>query len=480
MRPVLVQERSSTGVRVSIVALTLVKAGESEGRQEGECEMTQKEQLNLPGVPRAKQGREVPPEWEWTEAEVWTERMLTTLERGVKGGKWYSLMDKVWRTETLNKAAATVIRKKGSAGVDGENTRKLEKQKDGIIEILSRQVRENRYEPKPVKRVWIEKPGSKEKRPLGIPTVRDRVVQTAIVYAIEPIFEAEFATHSYGFRPKRGARDAVDRVEALLKEGYHWVVDADLKSYFDTIPKDRLLKAVEEKIADGQLLRLIKKYLEQGAMETSKYWKPLGKGTPQGAVLSPLLANLYLNPLDHQMEQQGIEMTRYADDFVIQCQSHAEAQSALEEIQQWVAEAGLVLHPEKTRIVDASQKGGFEFLGWHFERGLKWPRKKSVSRLKAELRSKTPRKLGQSLRQSVVELNRRLRGWGQYFSGGNGDTYLMLDKWLRMRLRSILRKRAHRQGRGRGRDHQRYPNAYFAELGLISLNALTTAKRSTP
>jgi RNA-directed DNA polymerase len=442
--------------------------------------MKETEQLNLPGVPRAKQGREVPPQWEWTEAEVWTERMLATLERGVKGGKWHSLIDKVWNQKVINKALETVVRKKGAAGVDGESTQRLKDQREEIVAILSRQIREDRYLPKPVKRVWIEKLGSQEKRPLGVPVVRDRVVNTALVYVLEPIFEKEFAEHSYGFRPGRSAQQAIARVEFLLEQGNHWVIDADLKGYFDTIPQDKLLQAIAEKVADGKVLGLIEKYLKQGVMETGKGWTPTSTGTPQGAVLSPLLSNLYLNPLDHQMAQWGKQMTRYADDFVIQCPTREEAEQVLDAVRQWVEKAGLTLHPEKTRIIDARQRGGFEFLGWHFERGYKWPREKSVKRFKETLRAKTPRNLGKNLQVTIVGLNRQLRGWGQYFSGGNGNVYVTLDKWLRMRLRSILRRRSKRKGRGRGRDHQRYPNAYFAELGLISLKALSSAKRVSP
>jgi RNA-directed DNA polymerase len=233
-------------------------------------------------------------------------------------------------------------------------------------------------------------------------------------------------------------------------------------------------------VDDGKVLGLIEKYLKQGVMETGKGWKPTKAGTPQGAVLSPLLSNLYLNPLDHQMVKGGRQMTRYADDFIIQCQTREEAEEVLKEVEQWVQNAGLTLHPEKTRIVDASQHGGFEFLGWHFERGYKWPREKSVKRFKQSLREKTPRNLGENLRETIVGINRQLRGWSQYFSGGNGYINGTLDEWLRVRLRSILRRRAKRKGRGRGRDHQRYPNAYFAELGLISLKALAQAKRASP
>jgi RNA-directed DNA polymerase len=436
-------------------------------------------QLNLPGVPRAKQGREVAPRWAWTQAQVWTERMLATLERGIEGGKWYSLIDKVWKEGTLREAARAVIRNEGAAGVDGQTTRQLKAQVEQTITSLSRQLRQERYAPQPVKRCWIPKLGTAEKRPLGIPTVRDRVVQTALVYVLEPIWERDFAQHSYGFRPGRNAQQAISRVESLLQEGYTWIVDADLKGYFDTIPQDKLLEAVAAKVADSRVLKLLEGYLRQGVMETGKGWTPTQRGTPQGAVLSPLLANLYLDPLDHKMAGEKREMTRYADDFIIQCRSQAEAQNALETVRQWVSEAGLVLHPEKTRIVDASQPGGFDFLGWHFEQGYKWPRAKSVKRFREVLREQTRRNNGRSLNEIVRRLNRRLKGWAQYFRGGQGTIYGALDKWIRMRLRCILRRRAGRKGRGRT-DHRKYTNAYFAELGLISLKASAWVKRANP
>ncbi len=287
--------------------------------------------------------------------------MLATLERGIEGGKWYSLMDKAWQDTTLTAATRAVIRNGGAAGVDPITTEQLKAEVGLTVTTLQRQLRADRYEPRPVKRVWIPKLGSAEKRPLGIPTTRDRIVQTALVYVLEPLCERDFAEHSYGFRPGHNAPQAIARVESLLQQGYTWVVDADLKGYFDHIPQDRLLAQVAEKVADGRILRLIESYLKQGVMETGKGWTPTEQGTPQGAVLSPLLANLHLNPLDHLMERSGQQMTRYADDFVIQCRSLEEAQAALTRVRQWVAEAGLALHPDKTRIVDASQPGGFEF-----------------------------------------------------------------------------------------------------------------------
>ena len=320
-------------------------------------------QFKLPGVPRAKQGREVPQKWEWTEASVWTERMLETLERGIKGGKWFSLIDKVWKKDNLQSALKTVVQNKGAAGVDGKKAEQYLRESPYRLDQVQDMLRKGQYTPQPVKRVWIPKLGSKERRPLGVPAVEDRVVQTAVRNVIEPIFENIFAEHSYGFRPGRGAKDALRRVDHLLDTGRVWVVDADLKGYFDSIPQDKMVEAVAEHMADGAILELIQRFLKQGVMESGKEWQPTEKGTPQGAVISPLLANLYLNPLDHLMAQGGREMVRYADDFVILCQSEQEANEVLAQLGQWVAGAGLTLHPTKTRIVNASQKGGFDFPG---------------------------------------------------------------------------------------------------------------------
>lgn len=262
-------------------------------------------QIALPGVPRAKQGREVPPRWGWTEASVWTERMVATLERGIKGGKWYSLIDKVWKLENLQSAARQVQANGGAAGVDGMSCEAYLKDGPSRLQGLQDKLQKGSYQPRPVKRVWIPKAGSKELRPLGVPTVEDRIVQTALRNVIEPIFERIFAEQSYGFRPGRGAKDALRRVDQLLKAGKVWVVDADLKAYFDTIPQTPLMARVEEQIADSRVLELIEKLLQQGVMETAKGWRPTEKGTPQGAVISPMLANLYLNPLDQMMARQG-------------------------------------------------------------------------------------------------------------------------------------------------------------------------------
>lgn len=434
-------------------------------------------QISLPGVPKAKQGREVAQQWEWTEASVWTERMLTALENGVKGGKWFSLMDKVWKMENLQSALQQVVRNKGGAGVDGRSCEAYLKVSPEQLPQWQVKLKSGSYRPRPVKRVWIPKLGSKELRPLGVPTVEDRVVQTALRNVLEPIFEHTFAEHSYGFRPGRGAKDALRRVDQLLRSGHHWVVDADLKGYFDSIPQDQMMEAFEVQIADGAVLELIGQMLLQGVMESGKGWSPTETGTPQGAVISPLLANVYLNPLDHLMARQGKDMVRYADDFVILCQSQQEAQEVLEQLRHWTESAGLTLHPLKTRIVDASQRGGFDFLGYHFERGHRWPRQKSRDKFREAIRQKTRRRNPQPMSQIITEVNRTLRGWFEDFQHSIANIFEKEDRWVRQRLRTIQRRRHKLQGRARGRDHQRWPNAYFANLGLISL-ALARAQAS--
>jgi RNA-directed DNA polymerase len=418
---------------------------------------------------RAPQDGEIRARWAWVETEVWTERMLATLETGIEGGKWFRLIDKVWSPKNLGSALEKVVAKGGSAGIDNQSARQIEVHKDQTIRELEQELRASQYQPQAVKRVWIPKPGSNEKRPLGVPTLRDRIVQGALLQVIEPIFERDFALHSYGFRPGKGCKDALRRVDELLKGGSHWVVDADLKSYFDTIPQERLMDRVREKIADGRVLTLLEQMLQAGVMDSVKGWQPTEQGTPQGAVVSPLLSNIYLDGLDWQMAKGGFEMVRYADDFIVLCSSQQQAQEALERVRRWVEENGLSLHPVKTRLVDASQAGGFDFLGYHFERGMKWPRKKSMDKLKDTIREKTRRTDGRSLKAICEDLNRTLRGWFGYFKHSKANVLESVDGYTRGRLRSILRKRMAKSGRGRGSDHHRWPNAYFTTMGLFSL-----------
>jgi RNA-directed DNA polymerase len=418
---------------------------------------------------RAKQAGEARPFY-WVERTIWTDRMLEALVKGVKGDVWFSLIDKVYRPTTLRAAWKAVRRNKGGAGTDHESVERFEQRLEENIAGLEEELRIGTYRPRPIKRVYIDKLGSKEKRPLGVPVVRDRVVQTAIRLVIEPIFEMKFKSHSYGFRPNRGSKDALREVDRFLKAGCTHVVDADLKAYFDSIPHEKLMQEVRRYIADGRLLELIERFLGQDIMEGLSRWTP-ETGTPQGAVISPLLANLYLHSVDTAMEAAGFQMIRYADDFVIMCRDESEACKALHQVQQLITEKGLLLHPEKTRVVDTTLPGqGFDFLGYHFERGTRWPRKKSLGKLKDVIRAQTGRSNGTSLSAIMVNVNQTLKGWFEYFKHSHKWTFPSLDGWIRRRLRSILRKRSKGSKGISGKiDHLRWPNKFFREHGLFSL-----------
>jgi RNA-directed DNA polymerase len=405
----------------------------------------------------------------YVEPQVWTERMLEALEKGVKGGKWYSLIDKLHREPVLRAAFAQVRAKRGAAGVDHVTVTMFETHLDENLRRLSEALRTGSYRPQLIRRHFIPKPGSGEMRPLGIPTVRDRVVQTALRMVLEPIFESSFAPSSHGFRPGRGCKSALRQVDELLEAGYRHVVDVDLRRYFDTIPHRHLMARISQRVADSRLLALTEGFLAQGVLEGAGTWTP-EEGSPQGAVISPLLSNIYLDPLDHFMAARNFEMVRYADDIVVLCRSAQEAAEALDVVRDWTAQAGLTLHPDKTRVVDAWDEG-FEFLGYHFVGGRRWPRKKSLGKLKDAVRARTKRTSGQSLPCIIADLNPTLRGWFEYFKHSHKWVFPRLDAWLRMRLRSILRKRAGRKGRGRGWDHHRWKNSFFAEQGLFSLTA---------
>jgi RNA-directed DNA polymerase len=414
--------------------------------------------------------------WAWTVPEVWTERMLTALEQGVRGGRWHTLIDKVYALPTLRAAFARVKANRGAPGVDHVTIAMYAQRLDANLAALSAALRDGTYRPQPIRRHWIPK-GPRERRPLGIPTVRDRVVQTALRLVLEPIFDATFAPHSYGFRPQRSTKQALRRVVTLLQAGYRYVVDADLRAYFDSIPHAPLQARVASKVSDRRVLALVDVFLQQPIFEGLAQTLP-DEGTPQGAVISPLLANVYLDPLDHVVAAAGVEMVRYADDFVILCRTAEDAQQALTLVQRWTEAAGLQLHPEKTHLVDMQQPGGFDFLGYHFERDYRWPRQKSLQKLKDAVRQKTRRTNGHSLVVIIDDVNRTLVGWFQYFKHSHGS-FQSLDKWIRMRLRSILRKRSGRHGRGRGVDNQRWPPAFFAAHRLFSLSDAHVAARQS-
>lgn len=433
-----------------------------------------REETSAPVPARDKQAEEDPWRRHGAERGVWTEPMLAALERGLKGNKWFSLIDKVASERTLGLAWEKVCVNAGACGVDDITVERFAKDSQSRLLAVKEHLNKGSYQPKPVKRVWIPKPGSAEKRPLGIPTVTDRVVQTALRMVIEPIFESRFHPHSYGFRPGRGCKDALRRVEDLLHAGHAQVVEVDIKGCFDAIPHDRLMARVRERLADGRVLGLIEGFLKQGVMEGTD-WREAEEGTPQGGVVSPLLANVYLDALDWLMSGEGFEMVRYADDMVVLCRNHEEALAALAKLREWMTRAGLRLHPDKTGLVDMSLAGShFDFLGYRFKRGgrgslIRLVRPKSLCKLRETLRGRTRRTDGRSLSVIVTDINRSLKGWYAYFKHVKADALEQVDRWVRMRLRSILRKRRGLKGRGRGRDHYRWPNRYFTGLGLFCL-----------
>jgi RNA-directed DNA polymerase len=388
------------------------------------------------------------------------------------------LIDKVYKPENLYSAYREVAANKGAPGVDHVTIEDFTTALVRNLNKLEQQLRDGSYRPQSIKRVHIPKPGTNETRPLGIPTVRDRVVQNALRHVLEPILERQFAEHSYGFRPKRGCKDALRRVDRFVKTGHKYTVDVDLKSYFDTIPHDRLIGELRKYVADNRVIDLVEKFLQANILDGMDQWTPTA-GAPQGAIISPLLSNLYLNDLDHLMANAGYSMTRYADDLVIQCRTREEAEAALAMVQEWTAQRGLTLHPTKTRIVHVDEEG-FEFLGYRFIKHRRFPRKKSLTKFKDAIRSKTRRTNGNSLQAIIADVNRTLRGWFEYFKHCWRTTFPELDKWIRTRLRCILRKRAGRRGRcRRGLDHQRYRNHLFADQGLFSLAAAFDRERQS-
>lgn len=417
----------------------------------------------------------------WVERSVWTEPMLKCLRKGgPEGGVWYSLHDKVFQEKTLRAAYAQVALNKGAPGVDGKTVKDFGEHLEEEIQRIITSWKAKELRSQAVRRSWITKTGGKEKRPLGIPTVRDRVIQRALVMVLEPIFEATFSEHSHGYRPGRKAQDALEAVRKHLQEGKEWVVDADLQGYFDSIPHEALLTKVRRKVADRRIIELIGEYLKAGVMEGLELREP-ETGTPQGGVISPLLANIYLNELDLEMEQAGIAMERYADDFVIFCKEQGQAEDAKEKAQAWTEAAGLKMHPSKTRLVHMGEEGAYmDFLGFRLLRHtkkktgkkllLRLVKPKSLKKIKEAIRENTPRRMGHSLKTvTIPKLNRVLRGWFGYFRSVHASLHQELDGFVRRRLRSQLSKAEGRRSWGGGKAHQIWPNTFFAEAGLFSL-----------
>ena len=420
-----------------------------------------------------------PHKWSWVEATVWTDRMLTALGNGVQGGKWHSLIDKVYSPQTLWAAWQRVASNHGAAGMDRMSVERFEANAEYYLRVLEKELRNGSYKPTPIRRVYIPK-GKGKTRPLGIATVKDRIVQGALKLVLEPIFEKEFLPVSFGFRPERSCKDALRIVDRSIKEGYTWVVDADLQNYFDTIPKQRLMELVNNRISDARVMKLIQQFLDQSVIEGMKRWTPVA-GTPQGSVISPLMANLYLHGLDELLCKTEHKYVRFADDFVVMCRSRQDAEEVLAAIQGWVGKHGLTLHPDKTCITNCMVKRrGFDFLGYRFDAGRRWVRPKSLKAIRDKIRLLTGRTRSGSLENIITELNPILKGWFGYFKHASRSTFRAIDGFVRRRLRAILRKREKRPGFARTPcDHKRWPNSFFAQQGLFTLHeAFVVASQS--
>ena len=317
----------------------------------------------------AKPAGEIRARWAWVEAEVWTERMLTALEQGVIGGKWHSLIDKVYALPSLRRAFARVKANDGAAGVDHVTVEEFERDLEANLEKLSRTLADGSYRPQAVRRHWITSRAARNNARWGFPRCATGWCRRRSERCWSRFSSGTSRRRATGFVRSGAARRRCAASIRCSSKADRWVVDADLKSYFDTIPRAELLARVKAKVSDGRILKLLEAFLTQGVLEEMNLWTPEA-GTPQGAVVSPLLSNIYLDALDHEMAGKGIEMVRYADDFVVLCGTPEEAQQALEEVRRWTAQAGLTLHPVKTRIVDAAQAGRFRFSRLPFRAGL--------------------------------------------------------------------------------------------------------------
>jgi RNA-directed DNA polymerase len=407
---------------------------------------------------------------------VWTPAMWKAIEeQRAKGRKWYLLYDKVFDPRNLNEAWEQVRANGGAPGLSGETIEEYRKTVVERLRKVAEKLREQRYEARPIRRKMIPKTdGSGKQRPLGIPEVEDRIVQAAIVRVIEPIYEAKFCQSSYGFRPERSALNALAHLDREITTGRKYLVDADIRDCFGSIPHEKLMEEVGKELSDPKLLALIRQFVEADIVEEVRRWTP-ERGTPQGAVLSPLLANIYLHEFDRQMLQSGYEVIRYADDFVVACPTPEEAEGAKKKAEEILSGMGLELHPQKTRVIDV-RTSRFQFLGYEFfplkgeGRPLgRVPRASSRKKIYDAVRRKTPRRSGKSLREVIGDLAPTLKGWFGYFKHSFWNVFTDLDGFVRRRLRSILRKFEKRRGAAKNRDdNARYPNDLFEGMKLFS------------
>ena len=402
--------------------------------------------------------------------------------------RFHALLDRIWRDDVLREAWQRVKRNRGSAGVDRATLAEIEQRGvEPFLTDLGSALRDGTYRPQPVLRRYISKADGRQ-RPLGIPTVRDRVAQMAAKLVLEPIFEADFRASSYGFRPKRSATQALKVLRVQGARGGNHVLDADIRDYFGSIDQTKLMRLLEQRISDRRVLKLLRQWLDAAVLEAGQ-WSATLVGTPQGGVISPLLANIYLHVLDRVWEDRCAHLgtlVRYADDFVVICRTKAAVEETRRRVGAVLTRLGLELHPEKTRLVDLSWgREGFDFLGCHLRKRLsgpiweqsrrrvyflqRWPSQRAMRQVRTRIRELTPRRrCHEDLRVVIAEVNPVVRGWGQYFRTGNAATrFIQLDWYVEERLRRLLLQRhGSRLAAGRAEAWRR---PFFEALGLCRL-----------
>ena len=395
-------------------------------------------------------------------------------------------MDKVYKVKNLELAWKRVKANRGTGGVDGQNLEEFAARLEENLKRLHEELKTDTYRPQPVRQKMIPKPGQPGKfRPLGIPTIYDRVCQQALRNRLEPIFDPVFDDANFGYRKGRSPKDALRKVWKELQSGQEWIVDADLRDFFGSADQEKLMVLINQRVSDGRILRLIERMLKAGCYAQGKRL-PTERGTPQGSVISPLLSNILLTPFDREMRRKGYRLTRWADDWVVTCKTRSEAQAALAAAKRILQQLGVVLHEEKTRIVHA--KHGFEFLGYKLKKGTRplqlsaqrirsgartgqlyaFPRQKSIDHFKEQVRKRTRRKIPRSTPELVEELNPVIRGWGNYYCKAHvRKLFNRLDRWIVRRLRS------HRHKRWRNGGWRTLPESrLYGEMGLVSLVGL--------